>query len=107
MTKYAQFEGLPTRDQILEFIKTSKEPAGKREIAREFGLRGNEKITLKALLKDMTDEGLIDMAPGRAFHKMGGVPKVTVLKIVRLTVTRRLPYPNIGKPKAFHYLKFA
>ena len=37
---------------------------------------------LKALLKDMADEGLIDSAPGRAFHQMGGVPKVTVLRIV-------------------------
>jgi ribonuclease R len=37
---------------------------------------------LKALLKDMADEGLIDSAPGRAFHKAGGVPKVTVLRIV-------------------------
>src|SRR5690606_17878182 len=35
-----------------------------------------------ALLKDMADEGLIDSAPGRAFHKMGGLPKVTVLRIV-------------------------
>ena len=30
----------------------------------------------------MGDEGLIDAAPGRAFHKMGGVPKVTVLRVV-------------------------
>jgi ribonuclease R len=30
----------------------------------------------------MADEGLIDGAPGRAFHKMGGVPKVTVLRVV-------------------------
>ena len=74
--------GLPTRKQILEFIERSKEPAGKREIARAFGLRGNEKIALKALLRDMTDEGLVDLAPGRAFNKMGGVPKVTVLKII-------------------------
>lgn len=29
----------------------------------------------------MADEGLIDSAPGRAFHKMGGLPKVTVLRI--------------------------
>ncbi|MEO7603127.1 MAG: ribonuclease R [Sphingomicrobium sp.] len=73
--------GLPTRQQILDFIATSDVPAGKREIARAFGLRGNEKIALKSLLKDMADEGLIDSAPGRAFHKMGGVPKVTVLRI--------------------------
>ena len=66
----------------MDFITTSGSPAGKREIAREFGLQGAEKIALKALLKDMADEGLIDSAPGRAFHKMGGVPKVTVLQIV-------------------------
>ena len=74
--------GLPTRQQILDFVSNSASPAGKREIARAFGLHGNEKIQLKALLKDMADEGLIDSAPGRAFHKMGGVPKVTVLRIV-------------------------
>ena len=74
--------GLPTREQILDFIQTSDVPAGKREIARAFGLSAQDKIALKALLKDMADEGLIDSAPGRAFHKMGGVPKVTVLRIV-------------------------
>ncbi|MFS0771690.1 ribonuclease R [Sphingomonas sp. 1P08PE] len=74
--------GLPTREQVLDFIQSSDTPAGKREIARAFGLTAQQKIALKALLKDMADEGLIDSAPGRAFHKMGGVPKVTVLRIV-------------------------
>lgn len=74
--------GLPTRQQIIDFITASDQPAGKREIARAFGLSAQEKIALKALLKDMSDEGLIDVAPGRAFHKMGGVPKVTVLRVV-------------------------
>ena len=73
--------GLPSRQQILDFIASSDEPAGKREIARGFGLKGNEKIALKQLLRDMADEGLIDGGPGRAFHKMGGVPKVTVLRV--------------------------
>ncbi|MDO6414699.1 VacB/RNase II family 3'-5' exoribonuclease [Sphingomonas sp. BIUV-7] len=77
--------GLPSRQQILDFIASSDTPAGKREIARAFGLHGQEKITLKALLKDMADEGLIDSAPGRAFHKMGGVPKVTVLRVIDIS----------------------
>ena len=80
MPKHAP--GRPSRERILRFIETSDTPAGKREIARAFGLHGNDKIALKALLKDMADEGLIDSAPGRAFHKMGGVPKVTVLRVV-------------------------
>ncbi len=73
--------GLPTSQQILDFIASAETSVGKREIAKAFGLHGAEKIALKALLKDMADEGLIDSAPGRAFHQMGGVPKVTVLRI--------------------------
>ena len=39
---------------------------------------------MKRLLKDMADEGLIDSSPGRAFHQAGGVPKVTVLRVVEV-----------------------
>lgn len=73
--------GLPPRDEILRFIEESSGAVGKREITKHFGLHGADKIALKALLKDMTDEGLVDMAPGRAFHKHGGLPRVTVLRV--------------------------
>jgi ribonuclease R len=73
--------GLPSRKQILDFIASSGQPAGKREIARAFHLSGQDKIELKRLLKDMGDEGLIDSSPGRAFHKSGGVPRVTVIRV--------------------------
>jgi len=76
--------GLPSRQQILDFITASGQPAGKREIAKAFGLSAQDKIQLKALLKDMADEGLIDSSPGRSFHKSGGVPKVTVLRVVEV-----------------------
>jgi ribonuclease R len=76
--------GLPSRKQILDFIASSDQPAGKREIARAFGLSGQTKIDLKRLLKDMADEGLIDSSPGRAFHQAGGVPKVTVLRVAEI-----------------------
>src|SRR4051812_13383132 len=73
--------GLPSRQQILDFIASSDTPAGKRELARAFGLSSQDKVALKALLRDMADEGLIDASPGRAFHQAGGVPKVTVLRV--------------------------
>ncbi len=101
MSKHAH-HGLPTRQQILDFIASSDTPAGKREIARAFALKGNEKIALKALLKDMADEGLIDSAPGRAFHKMGGLPKVTVLRVVDIDGAQVIAIPERweaeGKP---------
>ena len=86
--------GFPTRDQVMDFITSSDQPAGKREIAKAFGLKGQEKIALKALLKDMADEGLLDIGPARAFHKMGGVPKVTVLRIVDVDDTTLIATPE-------------
>ena len=86
--------GLPSKKQILDFIATSDQPAGKREIARAFGLSGQDKIAIKTLLKDMADEGLIDSAPGRAFHKAGGVPKVTVLKVISVEDGQVLATPE-------------
>ncbi len=84
MAKKPKKGELPTREQVMEFIQTSDQAAGKREIAKAFGLKGPDKIALKKLLKDMGDEGLIDAGPGRAFHRMGGVPKVTVLRVINI-----------------------
>ncbi len=89
--------GLPSREQILEFVQTSDIPAGKREIARHFGLKGQEKIGLKHLLRDMAEEGLID---GRksAYHRMGGVPKVTVLRVVEIEEGEAFAIPETWQP---------
>ena len=90
--------GLPTPAQIIEFIQSSETPAGKREIAKAFGLKGQEKIALKKRLKDMAEEGLID---GRktAYHRMGGVPKVTVLRIVEIDDTDLWAQPDNWSPE--------
>ncbi|MDE2437163.1 MAG: ribonuclease R, partial [Sphingomonadales bacterium] len=85
--------GMPTRKQVLDFIAQSPEPAGKREIARAFGLKGQEKIALKALLRDMADEGLID-GKRTAFHRMGGVPRVTVLRVVDIDDGEAIAIPD-------------
>ena len=89
--------GLPSRKQVLDFIASSEEPAGKREIARAFGLKGQEKIQLKALLRDMADEGLID-GNRTAFHRMGGVPRVTVLRVVEIEDGEPIAIPDSWQP---------
>ncbi|MES2301740.1 MAG: RNB domain-containing ribonuclease, partial [Pseudomonadota bacterium] len=97
MTKYKHPQGLPSRQQVLDFIAQSDEPAGKREISKAFGLKGTEKIALKALLKDMAEEGLID-GNRSAFHAMGGVPKVTVLRIVEIDEGEPIAIPETWQP---------
>ncbi|MEO0871435.1 MAG: ribonuclease R, partial [Pseudomonadota bacterium] len=90
---------MPSRSQVLDFIQSSDTSAGKREIARAFGLKGQEKIALKRLLRDMAEEGLID---GRktAYHRMGGVPKVTVLRVVDIEDGEAIAIPDNWDPEA-------
>ena len=76
--------GLPTREQVLKFIEESPTPVGKREIARAFGLHAQDKIALKALLQQMAGDGELEAGAGKNFHKGGGLPKVTVLRIVEV-----------------------
>jgi ribonuclease R len=90
---------MPSRQQVLDFIQSSDIPAGKREIAKAFGLKGQEKIKLKALLRDMAEEGLIDGSKS-AFHRMGGVPKVTTLKIVDVDDGELIAEPDNWDPEA-------
>src|SRR4029079_3999903 len=86
---------LPSRKQILDFIAASDQPAGKREIAKAFGIRGDAKIALKRLLNDMADEGLIETGRARAFNKAGGVPRVTVLLLGEADASGRV----FGQPE--------
>jgi len=89
--------GLPSREQIIEFLQTSAGVAGKREIAKAFGLQGQEKIALKALLKDMAEEGLID-GKKTAYHRMGGVPKVIVLRVAEIEDGEPFAIPDAWNP---------
>ncbi|RIV91918.1 ribonuclease R [Aurantiacibacter xanthus] len=97
MNRRRSNKGLPSKEQVMEFIRTSEVPVGKREIAKHFRLTAQDKILLKALLKDMAEEGLID---GRksAYHRMGGVPKVTVLRVVDIEGGEAIAIPDSWQP---------
>jgi ribonuclease R len=74
--------GLPTTAAVLAFVAASPTPVGKREIAKAFGLHAQDKIALKGLLRDMADAGQLDAGAKRTVHTGGGLPKVTVLRVV-------------------------
>jgi len=72
----------PTREQVLQFIRESTGPVGKREIARAFHITGSDRIPLKALIKDLEREGLIDRPAGRKrVAPAGTLPAVVVAEI--------------------------
>ena len=72
---------LPSKQEILDFLATATGETGKREIARAFGVKGGDRIALKELLRDMTDDGLI-AGSRRKLLRPGALPPVTVIEIV-------------------------
>ncbi|MBC8012968.1 MAG: ribonuclease R, partial [Methyloceanibacter sp.] len=72
---------LPSKQEIIDLLATATGEAGKREIARAFGVKGSDRIALKALLRDMADDGLI-AGSRRKLTRPGVLPPVTVIEIM-------------------------
>lgn len=70
----------PSRDDILKFIRENPDQAGKREIARAFGLKGEDRVWLKDALRELQDEGLLKKSAKR-FSRPGALPHVVVLDV--------------------------
>jgi len=71
-----------SKRQILEFIKESPAPVGKREIARAFNIRGGARIALKAILKELQNEGHLDRGRNRRVRPAGDLPPVLVVEVI-------------------------
>jgi ribonuclease R len=72
--------GLPSKEQILEFLNSAPGKAGKREIARAFGVSGGARIALKRLLAEMAEDGSL-AGDKKHLREKGKLPPVTTLEI--------------------------
>ncbi len=70
----------PSREQILAFLAEHPGEAGKREVAREFGIKGSARIALKRILKEIEADGLV-VRRGRRLASPGTLPPVAVLVV--------------------------
>lgn len=80
--KHAKVPGeMPSREDILAFVADNPGRAGKREIARHFGIIGGARIHLKKMLKDLADDGLIEKRNKRMIRP-GDLPPVFIVTLV-------------------------
>ncbi len=70
---------VPTKEDILQFIRASTANIGRREIARAFDIKGSDRIDLKRMLKELAADGLI-ADPRRGMRK-DALPKVAVIVV--------------------------
>jgi ribonuclease R len=94
MTKHAKpAKQLPSKDELLAFIRENEGKTSRRDIARAFGIKGEARVELKRLLRDLADEGAIDKPKGR-IEERGRVAGVMVLDITETDTDGEL----IGRP---------
>jgi ribonuclease R len=72
---------LPTRQQILSFIRESPVAVGKREIARAFNIKGAGRVGLKALLRDLRADGSLARGNRRELMDPGALPEYLVVEV--------------------------
>ena len=75
---------LPTQEQILEFIRESPTPVGKREIARAFHINGDRRVELKRLLAEIAESGAVESGRRRRMAPPKALPAVAVVDIIAL-----------------------
>jgi ribonuclease R len=97
------------RKTVLELLASSEKPLTKNQIARELGVRGDERIALKQLLADLEEEGKLDrghrrritvadrpFAPGHVIvAEIIGVGEDAELIAIPLDWTQDAPVPKI------------
>ena len=84
---------LPPREVVLRFIAEHPQKASKRELAKAFGLKGDQRVELKNLLRDLEQDGMLQKNR-KSLIRPGALPPVTVLDIT----TRDKDGELIGRP---------
>ena len=80
MARSRQPAPLPSREDILRFIRANPGRVGKREIARAFGLESRQKSELRQILKELESEGTLERHR-RRYTDPGRLPETGVLVV--------------------------
>ena len=75
---------LPTKKQILDWIKDNPKKSSKREIAKAFRIKGSMRVELKQVLKELTLSGEIDRNK-KPFKNPNQLPSVCILQMMAST----------------------
>lgn len=84
MKKKHHEPSFPTREELIEYIRDSKDPLNKREIARAFKITGQDRTKLRILLRELTEEGALQKNPSKSYAPQGDLPETTLIEVTGL-----------------------
>lgn len=74
-------QGLPDRETLLKFIREAGE-TDKADMAKAFGLKGNDRRALRDMIKQLEAEGALGKRGRKGFSEAGALPPVGVVDVV-------------------------
>lgn len=74
----------PTKEQVAAFIRESATPVGRREIARAFNVKGDDRTALRAMISELAEDGEVELGRKRKAAAPGTLPDVAVVEITRI-----------------------
>lgn len=103
MSKNKKSTDLPTLEDLHQYILEQPAPVNKREIARDFGLKGQDRVRLKALLRELTEQGRIEKTAGKTYAALDALPETEIVEITGIDsdgeiLAKPLRYQGKGKP---------
>jgi ribonuclease R len=70
----------PSKDEIVAFIGRQPGKVGTREIARAFGLKNADRASLKRMLRELSDDGVVE-SRRKKLHRPGTLPNVLMADV--------------------------
>ncbi|MFZ5609702.1 MAG: ribonuclease R [Pseudomonadota bacterium] len=81
----ASTRGFPSKSEITAFIARAEGKVTRRELARAFHLKGDDRARLKAVLRELAAEGAIAKSHGKALHSPEALPRVSVVTVIHVS----------------------
>lgn len=101
-------QGLPDKETLKAFILASDTAMDKREIARAFGVTGQERTMLRVMLRELSEEGGIGKTPSRRYGAVDALPETGMIEITGMDgsemMARPLQWEGRSKPPRIYVL---
>lgn len=81
MIKEEYIQELPSDDALVEFIVNSPVPVNKRDIARKFKLKGQSRVAIKRVLRELEEAGKIEKDFKKNYKAPQSLPERCLIKI--------------------------
>lgn len=91
----------PKKEDILQFILDSDKPVGKRDIARAFNIKGQDKIELKKILKSLKEDGHLKKQNKKLEHSDNALPDICPVEVIDLNNQNAIAEPIVKGEKEY------